>query len=102
MAVGLTDNWKFPVAYYLVDHLPGAAQAEIVKQLICVLTEAGMVVHSVVCDGNYANQTTATLLGCSINPDDMQAHFPHPSNPNEKVYFTFDSCHLINITMEKK
>lgn len=33
MAVGLTSNWKLPVAYYVVDHLPGAIQAVIVKQL---------------------------------------------------------------------
>ena len=93
--VGLTDNWKFPVAYYLADHLSGAAQAEIVKQLICVLTEAGMVVHGVTCDGNYANQTTATSLGCSIDPEDMKTYFPHPLNPIEKVYFIFDACHLV-------
>ena len=54
MAVGLTGSWKYPMAYYLVDHLSAAVQAEIIKQLICVLAESGMVVHGVVCDGTYA------------------------------------------------
>jgi hypothetical protein len=97
MAVGLTGNWKFPVAYFLADHLSGDVQAEIVKQLICVLTEAGMIVHGVVCDGSYANQATATLLGCRMLPGYTQSHFPHPLDPNEKVYFIFDACHLIKL-----
>ncbi|KAJ8049938.1 DNA transposase THAP9 [Holothuria leucospilota] len=97
MAVGLTSNWKFPVAYYLVDHQPGAIQAEMVRQLISILTEAGLVVHGVVCDGSYANQNTSSLLGCSVTPTGLKHFFPHPKNPNEKVYFIFDTCHLIKL-----
>ena len=97
MAVGLTGHWKFPVAYFLTDHLSGAIQAEIIKQLICVLTDAGMRVHGVVCDGSYANQLTATLLGCSLIPGIMKPYFPHPSDPSEKVYVIFDGCHLMKL-----
>lgn len=97
MAVGLTGNWKFPVAYYLVDHLPGTVQAEIIKQLICSLTEAGLIVHGVVCDGSYANQATASSLGCSISPDSLTPYFSHPACPEEKVYFVFDACHLVKL-----
>jgi hypothetical protein len=98
MVVGLTGHWKYPVAYYLVDHLPGSVQAEIIKQLICVLTtEAGLDVHGVVCDGSYANQATASLLGCSIFPGTLQAYFQHPSDPTKRVHFIFDACHLIKL-----
>lgn len=97
MVVGLTGHWKFPVAYFLVDHLSGGVQAEIIKQLICVLTDAGMTVHGVVCDGSYANQATASKLGCCLIPGRIQPYFPHPQNPNEKVHFIFDACHLIKL-----
>ena len=97
MAVGLTNRWKFPVAYFLTDHLSGAVQAEIVKQLICVLTEAGMVVHGVVCDGSYANQSMATLLGCSMIPGKTKSYFPHPLDPSKNVNFIFDACHLVKL-----
>ena len=98
MAVGLTNRWKFPVAYFLTDHLSGEVQAEIVKQLICALTEAGLTVHGVVCDGSYANQSMASSLGCSLMiPGMTKSSFPHPLDPSEEVYFIFDACHLVKL-----
>ncbi|KAJ8047188.1 DNA transposase THAP9 [Holothuria leucospilota] len=111
MAVGLTSNWKFPVAYYLVDHLPSAIQAEILRQLISILTEAGLVVHGVVCDGSYANQNTSSLLGCSVTPTGLKHFFPHPINPNEKalsssvadaIDFLRDDLHLPQFSGSEK
>ena len=37
------------MAYFLADQLSGVIQAELIKQLICVLTDEGMTVHGVVC-----------------------------------------------------
>ena len=96
-SLGLTGHWKLPVAYYLADHLSGDVQAGIIKQLICALTDAGLKVHGVVCDGTYANQTTASKLGCSLIPGSIRPYFPHPVDPSEKVHFIFDACHLIKL-----
>lgn len=53
--------------------------------------------HGVVCDGSYANQATASSLGCSISPDSLTPYFSHPACPEEKVYFVFDACHLVKL-----
>lgn len=79
MAVGLTSNWKLPVAYYVVDHLPGAIQAVIVKQLISILTEARLVVLGIVC---------ANLLGCSVTTGGQRNYLTHPKHEwNGKLHF---------------
>ena len=97
MVVGLTGHWKYPVAYFLADHLAGDVQAEIIKQLICVLTNAGLKVHGVTCDGSYANQYTSTKLGCTLIPGHIKPYFPHPADPDENVHFIFDACHLVKL-----
>ncbi len=68
MVSGLTGHWKHPFAYFLEDHLSAQTQAQMVKEAIILLTEAGFNVHAVVCDGSYTNQSTASMLGCSLIP----------------------------------
>lgn len=97
MAVGLNGRWKYPFAYFLADHLSADVQSEMIKQSICVLTEAGFHVHGVVCDGSFANQSTATRLGCSLIAGFTKEYFNHPMDPQKKVYMIFDACHLLKL-----
>jgi len=96
MAVGLKKFFKMPVGYFLFDGIKADLQAQMVKDAICLLTEAGLNVHAVICDGAYTNQATATSLGCKLSPFDvMDPTFPHPCVDNKSIYFIFDACHLI-------
>jgi hypothetical protein len=47
MAVGLQKPWSYPIAYFLVNHMDSKMQAQIIKESINLLTDAGLDVHAV-------------------------------------------------------
>ena len=51
MAVGLQKPWSYPIAYFLVNHMDSKMQAQIIKESINLLTDAGLEVHAVTFDG---------------------------------------------------
>lgn len=86
MVVGLNGRWKYPVAYFLVDHLSGAVRAEMVNQTLCMLTDSGLTVHGIVCDCSYANQRTASQLGCLLFSGLTKPCFAHPAQTSNSAY----------------
>ena len=92
---GLTGHWKYPMAYFLDDHLTAQVQAQMIKEAIAHLSDAGYRVHATICDGSYTNQSPASLLGCSLIPGVLRYSFPHPSHPESVVYLIFYACHGI-------
>ena len=95
MAVGLKKPWFHPIAYFLVDHVNGKMQAQLIKEAINLLTEAALDVQAVVFDGCAKNLTTARCLGCNI--DKFDGSFNHPSRPNRTVYVILDVCHMLKL-----
>lgn len=87
--------FKHPIGYFLIDKLGSEQQAQIVNDGITLLSESGFNVMAVVCDGAFANQATATRLGCVLKPDDVKTKIQHPSDSNKHVNMIFDACHLI-------
>jgi hypothetical protein len=59
MAVGLQKPWSYPIAYFLVNHMDSKMQAQIIKDSINLLTDAGLDVHAVTFDGCSKNLATA-------------------------------------------
>ena len=51
MAVGLKRPWFHPVAYFLVNRVTSKMQAQIINEVINLLTEGGLEVHGVTFDG---------------------------------------------------
>lgn len=49
-----------------------------------------------VLDGSYANQRTASMLGCSLDGPDFTPSFQHPST-NQEVHVIFDPCHMLKL-----
>jgi hypothetical protein len=47
MAVGLQKPWSYPIAYFLVNHMDSKMQAQIIKESINLLIDAGLDVHAV-------------------------------------------------------
>ncbi|KAG8197908.1 hypothetical protein JTE90_020287 [Oedothorax gibbosus] len=61
MAVGVLQQWKAPLAYYLVGGIKSAVQATLIKQ-ISQLFHFDLHVVGFTCDGNcYENQQTLSI-----------------------------------------
>ena len=97
MVVSVNSSWKVPCGYFLVNGLTGAEKANLTKECITKLHEVGVKVVSFTCDGPTSHQSMLKLLGAKLSPDDMQAYFPHPCDPNAKIYIFLDACHMIKL-----
>ena len=95
MAVGLKQPWSYPIAYFLCNHLNSKMQAQIIKEPINLLTDAGLDVHGVTFDGCSKNLSTAKCLGCTL--DNLDGSFKHPSRPNITLYVILDVCHMLKL-----
>ena len=106
LIVSLTEHWKVPVGYFLIDGLGGSERANLVKLCLERLYDCGVRVLSLTFDGCRANNTMSNLLGASFDPDSLQPMFQHPSNPDLFVCIVFDACHMLklmrNLLAEKK
>ena len=78
MIVGLTGNWKHPIAYVLQDKCSADVQAQLITDCIGLLNEEGIMVHGLVFDGSPTNSHTARKLGCKMNVADPKYWFCHP------------------------
>ena len=72
----------------LFSCLNSQMQAQIIKESISHLTDAGLEVHGVTFDGCAKNLATARYLGCKINQFD--GYFKHPSRPNKTLHVILD------------
>jgi hypothetical protein len=97
MLVSLTDNWKVPVAYFLVAGLNGSERANLVSLCLQKLHDVGVNVVSLTFDGCSANIAMATTLGASVNVNDVKPSFPHPSDPTMRVCVMLDACHMLKL-----
>ena len=95
MAVGLQKPWSYPIAYFLVNHMDSKMQAQIIKESINLLTDAGLEVHAVTFDGCSKNLATARRLGCKI--DSFDGSFKHPTRPDKTLYVILDMCHMLKL-----
>ena len=95
LAVGLKKFFKVPFGYFPIDKIDASQQAQLVKDGISLLSEAGFNVEAVVCDGSFTNQATATALGCDFKSSTLKVEIPHPDDPNKEISFLFDACHLL-------
>ena len=97
MAVSLNSNWKVPCGYFLVNGLSGNEKAGLTKECIAKLHDVGVKVVSFTCDGPTSHQSMLKALGARLSPDNLQAYFEHPCDPNAKIYVFLDACHMIKL-----
>ena len=97
MVVHVNGAWKVPCAYFLVDGLSGCERANLVKICIQRLTDAGVRVVSLTCDGPSCHFTMLTELGACLKPENLQAYFPHPVNGYGNVHIFLDVCHMLKL-----
>ena len=97
MAVCVNAGWKVPCGYFLVNGLTGREKANLTKECITKLHEVGVKVVSFTCDGPSSHQSMLKILGAQLSPDNLQAYFQHPCDPNAKIYIFLDACHMIKL-----
>jgi len=86
MTVSLTEHWKVPVAYFLIDGLPGQERANLVLLCLSKLHSAGITIVSLTFDGSSANCAMAVHLRARHHANDPSCSFPHPENPSQNVH----------------
>ena len=68
MVVGITVNWRVPMAYFFTKILKAPAQHQLVLNALDHLyTYIGVRTHVVTMDGHATNVKMCRLLGCSID-----------------------------------
>ena len=97
MAVGILGRWKAPLGYFCIHGITGNTQASLISMCLEKLHESGVRAVSVTSDGTSYNQQMAARLGVKLDPQNMQATFPHPSDQSVHVAFIFDACHMVKL-----
>ena len=86
MVRSLVDDWKLPIRL----DFDSPVKKDTLEKLILKIEELGIIILVVICDQGGANRGLATALGIDQN----NVSFPHPNDPNKKIFFTYDWIHL--------
>ena len=97
MAVAVTETWKIPVAYFLVDGLSGKERANLIEECLRRLKETGVETLSLTCDGPPCNFAMLRELGANLNIEHLDPSFPNPADPEEEVHCMLDVCHMVKL-----
>lgn len=104
--VSFTQNFKCPVAYFLINKVDSDVQTQLIISCLRSLFEIGITVRSITSDGAQANIATYNKLGANIVGSQMTPYFSHPCDKNIHVYCILDICHMLklarNALAEKK
>jgi len=96
MAVGIHGSWKVPLGYFLITSINSTIQAQLLSTAFELLNEAGIEALSLTLDGHQTNLSTVKKLGCSLHPENIKHHFPHPVTGNP-IYLFLDACHGLKL-----
>lgn len=94
MAVG--DDFKIPVAYFLLAGLRSDERSALTKLVIEKINNTGARVTSLTMDGLKANIAVAKKLGADFE-NDKPFFFPNPENRTDKVYTIWDPPHMMKL-----
>ena len=97
MVVAVDGSWKVPCTYFFIDGLSGNERANFVKVCIQRLSNVGVKVTSLTCDGLSCHFSMLSALGASLKPSNLILYFPRPGNKNEKIYVLLDVCHMLKL-----
>lgn len=94
LVTAINQNFKVPVAYFLVDGVTGLQRAELVKKCLEMCHEAGVKVVALTFDGCAANISMAGHLGCSFLTNNMKFEHPVTKHP---IVAILDPCHMLKL-----
>ena len=97
MAVSLTEGWKIPIGYFLIDGMSGEEQANVIEESLIRLYDIGVTVVSVTCDGPTPNIAMLRSLGVNVDAETPDPSFQHPADPSLRVSVFLDVCHMLKL-----
>lgn len=104
--VSYTQNFKCPVAYFLINKTDSNLQTQLIISCLRSLFEIGIIVWSITSDGAQANIATYNKLGANVVGSQLIPYFTHPCDKSIRVYCILDICHMLklarNALAEKK
>lgn len=95
MISGLTDDFKIPIGYFFANGLNADERAALTNEALIRLYEIDIEVVAMNLDGLPANIAMYKLLGANFDAEN--AYFPHPSNPNQKIFALLDPPHMLKL-----
>ena len=98
MIVSMTEYWKVPIGYFLIDGLGSHERANLVTIGVTKLHECGVKVISLTFDGCSANCMMVSELGGCLMPQNQICSFAHPCEPAEKIFIILDPCTHVKIS----
>lgn len=99
MVTSVDENWKIPVAYYVINGLNVEKKKGLVESVLRALQDINVTVIGLTFDGTSTNIWVANALGCHISgdqPDQLKTSFRHPSGGHQ-VYVLLDACHMVKL-----
>ncbi|KAK9745900.1 THAP domain [Popillia japonica] len=98
MVVCLNASWKLRTAYFLIKTLTAAEKANIVTEALARLTEIGVLVTSITCDGLTAHFKMFQEHGCNFTDiGNLKTFFRNAIAPESFIYAVFDACHMLKL-----
>lgn len=98
MVTGIQDDWKIPVAYFLINGLTAEEKKDIINTVLTSLHDAGVKIIAFTFDGTATNIASANALGCNIRAKSgvFKTFFQHPSSEHN-VYVLLDAVHMLKL-----
>lgn len=96
MLVCVNGSWKVPVGFFFIHGMTGHEKANLIRECLHQLDDVGVKVISVTCDGPSSHMTMLKELGASMNPENIDPSFPHPSS-GHRIYVILDVCHMLKL-----
>lgn len=94
MISGIGEDFKIPIAYFLVKGLTADEKAAITNEILIRLSEIGIVVVSMTFDGFPTNFKMVKILGGSF---DGHPYILDPADKNRKIYVILDVAHMLKL-----
>lgn len=86
MLVGVNENWKLPIGYFLVASLNSSQKVELIKHALFLLNRTGVKVITFTFDGFFTN-AIMELLGCDFNLRKLNTIIHYPFAETEVAVF---------------
>lgn len=97
MAVCVNGSWKIPLGYFFIAGLNGSERANLVRLCVKSLSETGITVASLTCDGPSCHFAMLSSLGANLSTGNMVPSFPNPHNPANRIFVLLDACHMLKL-----
>ena len=96
MFQSLTAKYSQPIACFASNkNVHGEELAKIVLRAICLLENAGAIIHGVIGDGASTNRKMWKILGINTTINKLRSSFDHPLDEKRKIFMFSDTPHLI-------